>query len=182
MRVQNAVAAVGAFASEGQCAFAPVEFRAPVDQFLDGRGAFLRPGCRTAAAVAEAIAGVQRVLLVQFHLVVIAQGHGDAALRIFRRGFAQALFGDHQDAAGRREFDRRAHTGNAGADHQKVRIHVCYCDHSRANLCGLHSVVQRAYAHLPRRNAAAQLFGDCASRSDWPCRAAACPRSTAKYS
>ena len=74
-------------------------------------------------AVAQAVAGVERVLLVQLDLVVVAQGHRDAALRVFGRGFPQAVLGHHQHAPGFRQFDRRAQPGDAGSDHQKIGIH-----------------------------------------------------------
>ena len=74
-------------------------------------------------AVAQAVAGEQRVLLVQFHLVVVAQRDRDATLRVFGRGFAEAVLGDDQDRARFGEFDCRAQPRHSGSYYKKIRIH-----------------------------------------------------------
>ena len=63
MRVQNAIAAVRAFARESELVAFAIELRAPFDQLLDGGGAFLHQSAYR-GAVAQAVAGVERVLLV----------------------------------------------------------------------------------------------------------------------
>jgi len=60
---------------------------------------------------------------VEFDLIVIAEGDGDASLRIFRRGFVQRVFGDHQHLAGRCQSNGRAQSGHASADYEEIRIH-----------------------------------------------------------
>jgi hypothetical protein len=67
--------------------------------------------------VAEAIAGYQGVLLVEFHFVVVAEGHGDAALGVLGRGFSQTVLGDYQDLPRGCQFDGGTHAGDAGADY-----------------------------------------------------------------
>ncbi len=119
MGVQDAVAAVRALAGEGQAAGFAVELRAPIDELLDGGGAFLDERVH-GGAVAQAVAGVEGVLLVKLHLVVVAESHGDAALGVFGGRFVQALLGHHQDAAGGRQFDGGAQPGHARADDQKI--------------------------------------------------------------
>lgn len=87
MGVQNTVAAVGGFARKGEVAAMPVKFSAPVNQFADGSRAFFHQRMN-GSAIAEPIARVERILLVKFNFIVIVQGDGNAALRIFRGGFA----------------------------------------------------------------------------------------------
>ena len=74
--------------------------------------------------VAQSVTGYQGVLFVQFHLVVIAQGYRDTALRVFGRGLAQTVLGDYQHLPRGCQFDGRPHASDAGADHQKVRSHL----------------------------------------------------------
>ena len=83
VRVQHAAAAVRAFAGEQQAAALTIELGAPVDQLVNRRRPFLHQ-CAHGPRVAQAVAGDQRVLLVQFDLVVVAQRGGDSALRVFR--------------------------------------------------------------------------------------------------
>ena len=81
MGVEHAVSAVGGFPREGEpCSF-PVEFRAPFNQLLNGRGAFghQRPH---RFRVAKTRAGDEGILLMEFHLVVVAENNGDTALRV----------------------------------------------------------------------------------------------------
>ena len=112
-----------------------IELRAPVDQILNGGGAFFDQRV-DGVLVAESVARVERVLLVQRDLIVVAERHGDAALRVFGRGLAQGVFGDHENAAGLRQFDCRAQTGDAGANDQKVAVHR-HCDSNNAGLRGM---------------------------------------------
>ena len=122
VRVQHAVAAVRAFAREGEAVALAVELRAPLDQLLDGARTLLHQRAH-GVAVAQPVAGGERVLLVQFHFVVVAERHGDAALRVLRGGFAQRVLGHHQHAAGGGQFDGRAQSGYSGADHEEIRVH-----------------------------------------------------------
>ena len=114
--MQHAAAAVGALAGEGQAGALAVEFRAPRDQLLDGRRPFFHQRVHR-GAVAQTVAGVERVLLVQRDFVVVAERHGDAALGVFRAGFAKAFLGDHQNLARFGQFDGRAQPGHSGANH-----------------------------------------------------------------
>ena len=99
-----------------------VEFRAPFDQLLDGGGAFLHQGAH-GGAVAQAVAGGQGILLVQFHFVVVAQSDGDPTLGVLGRGFPETVLGDDQDPARLSQCDRGAQTSHSGPDDEKVRIH-----------------------------------------------------------
>ena len=122
LRVQHAVAAVGAFAGKGQARALAVEFGAPFDQLADGRRPFLDQGVYR-RALAKAVSRGQRVALVQRDFVVVAQGHGDAALGVFGGGLPQAVLGDYQDAARLRQFDGGAQPGHPRSDYQKIRVH-----------------------------------------------------------
>jgi len=119
--------ASGRLARECQFAADLIEFSAPLDQLLDGGRAFLHQRAH-GRGIAEAVSSGQRVLLVQFDLVVVAEGDGDAALRVFGGGFAERVLGDDQNAAGGGQLDRRAQSGYTGADGRKSK--VTYCDSS----------------------------------------------------
>ena len=69
----------------------------PIRSAPGWRRALPRPACAR-RRIAQAIAGYERILFVQRDLVVVAEGHGDAALRVFRRRFAQGVLGHHQHA------------------------------------------------------------------------------------
>src|SRR5579859_1570946 len=80
VRVKNARTAVRRFAGEGEFCAGPVEFRAPFDELRDVLRTFFDKE-RDGFGAAKAIAGVDRVLLVQADFVFVAEGHGNAALR-----------------------------------------------------------------------------------------------------
>ena len=71
LRVQDAAAAVRALAPEGQPRAFPVELGAPLDELLDGRGPLFDQGV-DGRLVAQPVASRKRILLVQFHFVVVA--------------------------------------------------------------------------------------------------------------
>ena len=119
MRVQDPAAAVRGFPREREAHPVAIELRAPFDELLDRRRSFLdqRVDRRD---VAQPRAGRDRVLLMQPHLVVIAERDRDAALRIFRGGLPQAVLGDHQHRSRLRQFDGGPQSGDAGADHEEI--------------------------------------------------------------
>ena len=67
MSVQHAVAAVRAFAGEGDLGAGAIELRAPLDQLFDARRAFFDQDAR-GFFVAQSIAGLQRVFQMQTEL------------------------------------------------------------------------------------------------------------------
>jgi hypothetical protein len=122
VRVQDAVAAVRALAGECQLAARAVEGGAPLDQFLNRRRTLFHQGAH-GDGVAQAVAGIQRVLFMQLDLVVVTEGDGDATLRVFGGGFPKAFLGHHQHRTRLGEFDCRAQTGHSGSNDKKIRIH-----------------------------------------------------------
>ena len=70
--MKDAVAAVGAFAGKGEFRAFAIEAGSPVDELKDCGGAFFDERAH-GFAIAETIAGIQRVLLVQLNIVVVAQ-------------------------------------------------------------------------------------------------------------
>jgi len=121
MRVQNAVAAVGAFAGKQEIGALAIKSGSPLYQLLDGGGTFLDEDANR-FRVTEAIARNERVLLMQFYFVIVAQRGGDSPLRIFGGRLAKAIFGNDQNAAGICEFYSRAKTRNACPDHNKIGL------------------------------------------------------------
>ena len=120
MRVQDAVAAVRAFARQHQLArcFA-IEVRAPAQQFFDAQRTLFHQHPR-GLAIHQPIAGVDRVFQMQRDVLIAAHGDGDAALRVVGVRFAQRLLGDHQDPAGPGQPNSGAKSGNARADDEKI--------------------------------------------------------------
>ena len=123
VRVQNAVAAVRAFAREGELAALAVELRAPLDQLLNrGRALFHQRVHR--GAIAQAVAGdtgcpascsaTSSSSLSATAMPPCAYSEEDSR----RLSFATT-----STVAGLGQFDGRAQPGDAGADDKKVRIH-----------------------------------------------------------
>src|SRR5215470_16260176 len=104
MRVENARAAVCGLARESQFGAGAIEFRAPFDELSDVLGTFFhQQGYRFRPA--ESVAGSDGVLLVQADFVFVAEGNGDATLRICSCGFAQVGFCKDKNGARGAEFD-----------------------------------------------------------------------------
>jgi hypothetical protein len=99
--MQNAGTRVGAFAAEQQaCAIGvAIELGPPVDELLDGFGAFFNQRVNR-VAIAEAVSSDQRVLLVQIDVVIIAQGDSNAALRVLGGRLGNGILGKDEDLSG----------------------------------------------------------------------------------
>ena len=122
--VQNAIAAVGAFAAESELGAFSVEFGAPLDELFDApRGIFDQHFRRL--RVAQAIAGAERVLQMEADFVFVAERGGDTALRPLGVRVGDFAFGQDHDSAGRRQFDGSAQPGDSGADHQEIGFRWC---------------------------------------------------------
>ena len=104
MRVQNTIAAVRAFAGEGDFGSGAIELRSPGDQLLDALGASSTSNPR-GICIAEAIAGYERVLQMQADFIFVAERGRDSALRVLRVGVADFFLGENQHAACRSEFN-----------------------------------------------------------------------------
>jgi hypothetical protein len=104
--VQDAVAAVRAFARKQELRALTIELDAPVDELLNPRRPFLDERTN-GIAVAESGACYEGVLLVQGDLVIVAERYSDSALRVLGRRFSQCVLGDDQHRPGFRQFDGR---------------------------------------------------------------------------
>jgi hypothetical protein len=119
--VEDARAAVGGFAGERELGARAVEFGAPFDELGDvARAFFDQEGNRF--GIAEAVAGVDGVLLVEADFVFVGEGNGDAALGVGGGGFGEVGFSEDQDAAGLAEFDGGADACDAGAYDEVVNV------------------------------------------------------------
>ncbi|KAJ8134174.1 hypothetical protein OY671_012612, partial [Metschnikowia pulcherrima] len=116
---EDAAAGVGAFAGEDEAATLLVEFGAPIHQLSDGGGAFFDQDV-DGFAVAESVSGGEGIGFVGIDLGIVAERDGDAPSGVFRRRFAEAVFGDYQYTTGRGECDGGAQPGDTGADNQVV--------------------------------------------------------------
>src|SRR5579875_2580032 len=119
----NAATPVGAFAREREPGALAIELSAPCDQLLDGGRTFFDQGANC-FGIAEAVAGNEGVLLVQFDLIVVAESRSYASLRIFGGRFLQTVFGDDKHPAGRGELNCGAETCNAGPYDDVIRTDV----------------------------------------------------------
>ena len=119
--VEDAGAAVRGFAGKGELGAGPIEFGTPFDKLGDVLGAFFDEK-RDRFGAAEAVTGVEGVLLVQADFIFVAEGHGDAALRPGGSRIAESGLGEHQDTAGGTELDGGAQTGNTRPDYSKVSV------------------------------------------------------------
>jgi hypothetical protein len=70
--------------------------------------------------IAEPIAGDNGVLFVQLYFVFVAERRRNATLRVFRRRFAQTVFGNYQNAASGSQVNRSTQTGNPCPYYYKV--------------------------------------------------------------
>ena len=122
--VQDAVLAVPALAVQ----IVPsrrvlVELGPPLDQlFDDRRGA--RDDLLDGRRVADAGPADHRVADVFLERVGLVHDRGDAALRIVGVALAQLALGDDRDPAVFGRFQRKAQSGDAAADNQKIRFDV----------------------------------------------------------
>ena len=122
--VQDAVLAVPALAVQ----IVPsrrvlVELGPPLDQlFDDRRGA--RDDLLDGRRVADAGPADHRVADVFLERVGFVHDRGDAALRIVGVALAQLALGDDRDPAVFGRFQRKAQSGDAAADNQKIRFDV----------------------------------------------------------
>ena len=82
-----------------------------VELFYEDTGSF---------GVDQTISGVEGVLQVESDLVLIAEGRGNASLRILRVGFCDFALGQHQDGSGIGEGDSGAESGDSRTNHHKV--------------------------------------------------------------
>ena len=114
VRVQNAIAAMGAFPGESNLGPGPVELGAPLNQFLDA----LRPFFNQDAGglcVAQTIARLECIVEMNADFVIIAEGCGDAPLRILGVGLCNFALGETQHTAGGGEFYRSSKACDARA-------------------------------------------------------------------
>jgi len=119
MRVQNTIARMSAFACKQQIGAFAIERRSPFNQLLDDTGAFFDKRAHR-FQITKAIAGNNCVLLMQLYLVIVAECSRNTALRVFRGGFTQAVFGNDQDMACRSELDGCAKPSHARSNHDEI--------------------------------------------------------------
>ena len=117
--VQHAIAAVRAFAGEGDLGAGAIELRAPLDEFFDARRTFFHQNARR-FFVDQPVAGLQRVFQMQPNLIVVAERGRDTALRILRIRLGDFALGQTEHPARGRQFDRSAQAGNARAHHDEI--------------------------------------------------------------
>ena len=121
MRMQNSIAAMSAFTPKGELGTLAIELRSPRNQFFDPLRSVLNQNFRS-FWIAQAIAGIQRVLQVQADLIFVAERCGDSALRELRAGIRDLALHKHHHPPRRSEFDRCPQACNSCADDQKIGL------------------------------------------------------------
>ncbi len=121
VRVQNPRTAVRRLSRERQLGSRAVELGSPIDKLRDVPGPFLHQR-RNGFRAAEAVSGVDGVLLMQPDLVFVAQGDCDSALRVCGRGFAQVRFCEHQHVSRTAQLDGSAQPRYSRADYGIVHV------------------------------------------------------------
>jgi 3-dehydroquinate synthase len=117
--MKNTAAAMRAFVRKEKLRPFTIELGSPVDQLLDRVWTFLDEHSNC-LAIAKAGSGIQGVLFVEVDLVIIAEGRGDAALGILRRGLAQAVLGDNQYGTRPGKLNGSPQSGHAGTHHEII--------------------------------------------------------------
>ncbi len=126
-RVQHAADAVGGLEAERQLARrVAIEPRAPLDQLAHVPRAFLDEHAH-GRLVAQSVAGANRVASMERGAVVGTDRGGNAALRVAGVALGRVGLGQNQHAAGWRERNRGAQSGDAAADDDEVED-VCGSD------------------------------------------------------
>jgi hypothetical protein len=92
-----------------------------LNQFLDSVGSVFYEYLGS-YWVAEAVAGLQRVLEMEADFVFIAQCGGDATLRPLGIRVGDLALGENRYRASGSEIDGSAQAGNSGADYQKIGL------------------------------------------------------------
>ena len=119
--VQHAAHRVRALAAEHDLAVLPVEAGADLHELAHAVGTFVDQHAH-GFGVAQAGAGVDRVLVVQLGRVGFAEGRGDAALGEEGRRIVQARLGEQADMPAAGGGDRRREPGDAAAEHEHVEL------------------------------------------------------------
>ena len=87
-------------------------------------------------AVAEPVAGGERVGDVRLEAVLRAPHRGDAALRVAAVALGEPVLGDQRDVPGARALERAGEAGDAAAEHQEVALDGHGARASRARRVG----------------------------------------------
>ena len=120
-RVQDTPHGMRRLAPEGGLSVrAAIDAHPPVEQLADVHDTLLdeHPDRRF---VAQSVAGANRVFGVEGRAVVVAQGRGDAALRVSCVALAGLGLGENRDASGSGQPDGGSQTGDPAADDKEVR-------------------------------------------------------------
>ena len=148
MSVKNARAAVSGFAGKGKLGARAVELGTPFDELGDvARTFFDKKG--DGFGIAEAVTGVDGVLFVKADLVFVAEGDGDAALRVGGGGFTEIGFCEDQHTAGLAEFDCGADACYAGA-HDEIIDVISFLRESHGCLSRRNRMVTRRMFEIGR--------------------------------
>ena len=123
---------MGGLARQGDARPLAIEARPPLDELEGARRPFLdqhadRP------LVAQTVARLDRVLIVQRNLVVVRQHRGQTALRLVRGRIGRTVLGQDRDApAAPGDLDGGAQAGDSapGDDHVEGRASVAHAPRS----------------------------------------------------
>src|SRR5206468_12188763 len=103
-------------------------------------------------AVAEPVAGGERVGDVRLEAVLRAPHRGDAALRVAAVALGEPVLGDQRDVPGARALERAGEAGDAAAEHQEVALDGHGARASRARRVGASASHASRPPRLTRRD------------------------------
>ncbi len=117
--MQHARPAVRAFACKLNGSITAIEARAPFQKPLDFRRGLLDQNLHR-VFVAQPRARRERIRVMQFGGIILANRRRDSALRITRVRFPCFCFSQNEDAARGREIHRGAQSGDSTADNDEI--------------------------------------------------------------
>src|SRR5258708_17111726 len=126
--MQNAIAAVSAFAPKGELGSVAIKLSTPRDQLLNALRGFFDEDLG-GLGIAEAIAGIQGVLQMQADFIFVAESGSNASLGVLRAGVSDLPLGENEHAASWSQFNCRAQSGHSRANNQKTNFGCggCQC-------------------------------------------------------
>jgi hypothetical protein len=119
--MEDAIAAMCAFAAKGKLGTFTIELRPPGDEFLNALRRLLDQDL-CGLGITQAITSIQGVLQVQADFIFVAERRCDPALRVLRAGIRDLTFSQHQHTSGGRQLNGRAQSGDPGSDDEKVNL------------------------------------------------------------
>ncbi len=119
--MEHALAGMSGLKRKGELCALAVELGPPFDELMDPPGAFLHKGADR-FFIAQAVARLQRVLIMDAHLVLVAHGDGDASLGVLGGALGEHVLGNDDDVAVRGKLDGGPQARHPGPYNEKISM------------------------------------------------------------